>query len=456
MFLGPEKRIIVACDVSTEPELIEILEELGPFGVLFKIGKQLFHSIGTPRAIELVTKYGGQIFLDAKLKDIEKTVVQAATAICAQGVQMLNVHATMPPSTLGAFAQVCDHYDTRSLGVSVLTDHDEEECDHIYGTDVRSKVTACALDAYRAGMSGLICSPNELKWLNEKVNGDYAWLESDDLVDLADVQPPFMFVTPGIRPTWAAPDGQTRFTTPGQAIRDGADCLVIGSPIVKAASYKMTRAEALEKIIEEVGDALVGRLLVERGAILEGRFVYTSGKHGSHYINKDVLYQLPEDLDWLSSWMAKKAAQSHVQVVLGAAVAGVPLSQNTARHLGPGVFSAYAEKDGDELILKRGYDKLVRGKRVLIVEDILTTGSTVRKLIKLAQSHGAHVVGVVAICNRGGVIHADLGLEEKLFKSLHHVSFAAFDVEEMPDWLAERPINIDVGHGAAYLAAQEA
>ncbi len=200
-------------------------------------------------------------------------------------------------------------------------------------------------------------------------------------------------------------------------------------------------------------------LLTQAGALItNSHFVYTSGKHGSTYINKDAIYPHTQ----LTSSLCKKIAQyfssKKIEVVLAPAMGGIILSQWVAFHLselsGVTVYGVYAEKNlehshveratrelGDasvsnvldsgathtlgvgkrvsganmnatkyngDFILKRGYDLLVQNKRVLIVEDVLNTGGSVKKLVKLARLHKGEVVGVGALCNRGDVTPEDL------------------------------------------------
>lgn len=206
------------------------------------------------------------------------------------------------------------------------------------------------------------------------------------------------------------------------------------------------------------------QLLGKVGAVLQGHFVGVSWKHLSAYINKDAVYPHTIETSRLCRAIADRFADDNVQVVIAPAVGGVILSQWTADHLtGFGlkgeVLGVYADKvkvgGEDDFVIKRGYDKLVAGKRVLVVEDLLTTGGSVRKVVAAVRAAGGNVIGVGVLCNRGGVTPADIGGVPKLF-ALANVKMDAWDEKSCP--LCERnvPINTDVGHGREFLARKQA
>jgi orotate phosphoribosyltransferase len=196
------------------------------------------------------------------------------------------------------------------------------------------------------------------------------------------------------------------------------------------------------------------------GAVItDSHIVYTSGKHGSAYINKDAVYPYPHIISHLCELIAEYFASYHVEVeiVVAPAVGGVILSNRIAEHLYSltnfRVLGVYAEKseDNETFIIKRGYDKLIPGRRVLVVEDVLTTGGSVKKVVEAVRNLGGEVVGVGAICNRGGVKPEDIGNVPKLF-SLVNVNLDAWDEAECPLCKQGVPINTEVGRGREYLA----
>ncbi len=193
------------------------------------------------------------------------------------------------------------------------------------------------------------------------------------------------------------------------------------------------------------------------GAILENTHViYTSGRHGSTYLNKDALFP---HVSLLSSLCYNLSLPFHAtthrpEVVIGAVVGGVILSQWVSYHLGASVLSVYAEKDlanPQRLLIKRGFDELIRGKKVLLVEDIVTTGGTLKKLSVAVRECQGEIVGVSALCHRG-----DKNLSTLLSLSVPcHVEaelpLESWEKDSCPLCAAGVPINTNVGHGKTFL-----
>jgi orotate phosphoribosyltransferase len=172
-------------------------------------------------------------------------------------------------------------------------------------------------------------------------------------------------------------------------------------------------------------------------AILRGNhLVYTSGRHGSEYVNKDALYPHTEIISQLCYFIAQEFAKERIERVLAPALGGIVLTQWTAHHLqaltGEPVLAVFAEKaeTPEGFVLKRGYEKLVPGKRVLILEDILTTGGSVKKVVELTQGLDAEIVAVAALCNRGGIQASQIGAP-RLF-SLAEISLESWEAADCP------------------------
>jgi len=211
--------------------------------------------------------------------------------------------------------------------------------------------------------------------------------------------------------------------------------------------------------------------------ITESHVVYTSGKHGPAYVNKDAVYPHTADTSHLCRAIAERFADDKVEVVIAPAVGGIPLSQWTAHHLseicGHEVLSVYAEKETIAIpdpeglgrkcfvetggfVIKRGYDKLIAGKRVLVVEDVLTTGASARTVINATRAFGGHVVGLGVLCNRGGVITAHAVADVPKFIALVNVNLAAYNEAECLLCKWGIPINTAVGKGREFLARKRA
>jgi len=201
-------------------------------------------------------------------------------------------------------------------------------------------------------------------------------------------------------------------------------------------------------------------LLDKIGAVItDSHVVYTSGRHGSAYVNKDAVYPHTGATSDLCRLIAERFKGRGIETVIAPAVGGVILSQWTAHHLtaleGREVLGIYAEKteDGQGFVIKRGYDKLVSGHDVLIVEDVLTTGGSVKRVVEAARALGGRVAGVGALCNRGGVTPGDLGQVPELF-ALVNVSLDSWDASSCPLCARKVPINTQVGKGREFLSGK--
>lgn len=191
-----------------------------------------------------------------------------------------------------------------------------------------------------------------------------------------------------------------------------------------------------------------------KALITNDHFVYTSGKHGSAYINKDAIYPYTEEISKLCLIIAKRFADENIEIVIAPAVGGIILSQWTAYHLskitGQDILSAYAEKEENNFIIKRGYDKLITNKRVLVVEDILTTGGSVKKVIEAVRLIRGNVVGVGALFNRGSVTPDLIAKPPKLF-AIINLNLITWEEKDCPLCKKQIPINTSVGKGREYL-----
>jgi orotate phosphoribosyltransferase len=206
----------------------------------------------------------------------------------------------------------------------------------------------------------------------------------------------------------------------------------------------MNQAEVLE-IFRKVG-----------AFITDSHIVYTSGRHGSTYINKDALYPDTEITDRLCMHMAFKFSvlEEVPEAVIAPAIGAILLANRTAHYLNAltqkKVLAVYAEKENGGFVIRRGYDKLIAGKRVLVVEDTLTTGCSVRKVVELVRTVGGEIVGVGALCNRGSITKEELGVP-RLF-ALMNIRMDSWPEEECPLCLDNVPINTEVGKGREFLA----
>ncbi len=238
-----KSKLIFALDVDNLDAARSWVEQLqGQVGV-FKVGKQLFTKCG-PEVVNLVQAGGGDVFLDLKYHDIPNTVAMAGLEALRLGVKMFNVHALGGFEMMAKLVEAVDAVCLRGkpdrpllLAVTILTSSDDETLRAI-GIDrpVSEMVPRLAKLAQDAGMDGVVASPKEVDLIRAACGKD------------------FLIVTPGVRPTFASQDDQKRVTTPGDALRAGADYLVIGRPISAAADP----SAAAQMILEEMQAALKG------------------------------------------------------------------------------------------------------------------------------------------------------------------------------------------------------
>ena len=236
------------------------------------------------------------------------------------------------------------------------------------------------------------------------------------------------------------------------------------------------------------------KIFEETKAIITGsHIVYTSGRHGSAYVNKDAVYPYTQKISELCKAIAEHFyLKQDVEVVAGPAVGGVILSQWVAHHYHPfayqpQIMAVFAEEekiriaeakeenltikvfDGERLVSEttlekgqklqvhtgrlvfaRGYDKLIPGKKVLVVEDILTTGGSAKKVVEAVRACGGEVVGLGVLCNRDNVKAEDVGDVPELF-ALTNVQMESWPEKECPLCIEGVSINTEVGKGREYL-----
>ncbi len=196
------------------------------------------------------------------------------------------------------------------------------------------------------------------------------------------------------------------------------------------------------------------------GAIVtDSHFVYTSGRHSSVYINKDAVYAHTGIIAALCERMARPFAADSIDVVVGPVLGGIVLSQWVThalnrRRSGGETLAVFAEKGTDgvdkHFFFGRGYDKFIPGRNILIVEDLLTTGGSVRQVVETVRRYGGNVVGISVLCNRGNVQPQDVG--NVPIHALITLALETYSEEECPFCKQQVPINTELGKGRAYLA----
>lgn len=205
----------------------------------------------------------------------------------------------------------------------------------------------------------------------------------------------------------------------------------------------------------------IRQLLVQSGGWLQNdHFVGTNGNHMDTYINKDALYPHTDYASKLGQAMAEVMHEWQPEVVVSPALGGIVLTQWAAHHvsrlLNKTVLAVYAEKtDGPaKFAFTRGYDKLVTGKTVVVVEDNLTTGGSVRKVVELVRDTGGEVVGVVAMLNRGGVDSAAVG-NPPHFEAIIQANLKSWAAEDCKLCADGVPVNVKIGKGKLFVESRD-
>lgn len=228
----PTNPLIIALDVDSTDQALALIKEIGPGADFYKIGMELY-AVGGMQFVERVSSLGKQVFLDLKLYDIGETVKRATKQICRTGlVQFLTVHGSR--TVMEAAAEGRGETPTQLLAVTVLTSFDQEDlADLGYQVPISELVELRVKKAVESRMNGIVCSPLEVARVRD-IGG-----------------PDLKLVTPGVRSAGAARGDQKRVSTPADAVRDGADYLVIGRQVTRADDPR----RACEEILAELSEA---------------------------------------------------------------------------------------------------------------------------------------------------------------------------------------------------------
>jgi len=226
-------RVIIPLDVPSVSDALALVDRLGDEADFYKVGFELYTRGGIEVVRELVSR-DKRVFLDIKLHDIPNTVARAVEAASDLGVDLLTLHASGGQRMMEAAAEARSGH-LKLLGVTVLTSMTMDEMASVWGrkiSSVRDEALRLANLGKEAGLDGIVSSALEASWIRQKIG------------------PSFLIVTPGIRPAGSSSDDQNRVATPREAVRNGADFLVIGRPITRADDPSAAFAAVLKEIEE--------------------------------------------------------------------------------------------------------------------------------------------------------------------------------------------------------------
>lgn len=166
-------------------------------------------------------------------------------------------------------------------------------------------------------------------------------------------------------------------------------------------------------------------IFIKCGVLIEGHFLLTSGKHSNKYMQCAKLFQYPENSELISKILADKLKAYNPEIVIAPAIGGIILSYEVARQLH--IKSIFSERENGTMVLRRGFH-IEKDTKVVVVEDVVTTGGSVKEVIQVVENHGGKVVAVGSIVDRskGGV---DFGYP---FESVIKIDIDTYEKDECP------------------------
>lgn len=227
-------RLIVALDVKSSAAALKLVEQLGDAVSFYKIGSPLFTRSG-PDIVKKLKQGGKRVFLDLKYHDIPFAVSEAVQSAAALDVDLLTVHAAGGSAMIRAARDAAGENGPRILAVTVLTSFGVDDAEQVWGkqlNSMREEVARLGQLAADSGAHGVISSPLEAESLKRRHGAD------------------FLVVTPGIRPTGGKLGDQVRTATAAEAIRAGADYIVVGRPVIEAKDPNAVVAQMHEEMTQ--------------------------------------------------------------------------------------------------------------------------------------------------------------------------------------------------------------
>jgi orotidine-5'-phosphate decarboxylase len=225
--------LIIALDVDSAEEALRLIDKIGPAADFYKVGMELYAAAGMS-LVKQISATGRKVFLDLKLYDIGETVKRATRQICASVTPtFLTVHGSR--SVMQAAVEGRGDTATKILAVTVLTSFDQEDlADLGYAAPIADLVDLRVKKARESGIDGIVCSPLEVKRVRTLAGAD------------------MKLITPGVRSAGADKGDQKRVATPADALRDGADYLVIGRQVTRATDPRGACEQILSEILTPV------------------------------------------------------------------------------------------------------------------------------------------------------------------------------------------------------------
>lgn len=387
------QRPIIALDFSTWQEVEDFLRFFPEEEKLFvKIGMELFYQEG-PEIVRYLKDAGHDVFLDLKLHDIPNTVEKAMRGLAKLGVDVTCVHAAggirMMEAAMRGLEEGTPEGGKRPLllAITQLTSTSEEEmhADQLIEVPLEKSVIHYANCAKKAGLDGVVSSAWEVEAIKETAGDE------------------FVCLTPGIRPEGTVAGDQTRVVTPSQAREIGSTFIVVGRPITQATDpYEAYRAIQTEWSQPKMNvEQSIAKDLLEIEAVFlnpSNPFTWASGIKSPIYCDNRITMSYPKVRKEIAKGLARKIKEAfpEVQVIAGTATAGIPHAAWVAEILDlPMVYIRSKAKDHGKGNQIEG--RIVEGQKMVVIEDLISTGGSVLEAAEAAKREGAAILGVAAI-----------------------------------------------------------
>lgn len=387
------QRPIIALDFSTWQEVEDFLRFFPEEEKLFvKIGMELFYQEG-PEIVRYLKDAGHDVFLDLKLHDIPNTVEKAMRGLTKLGVDVTCVHAAggirMMEAAMRGLEEGTPEGGKRPLllAITQLTSTSEEEmhADQLIEVPLEKSVIHYANCAKKAGLDGVVSSAWEVEAIKETAGDE------------------FVCLTPGIRPEGTVAGDQTRVVTPSQAREIGSTFIVVGRPITQATDpYEAYRTIQTEWSQPKMNvEQSIAKDLLEIEAVFlnpSNPFTWASGIKSPIYCDNRITMSYPKVRKEIAKGLARKIKEAfpEVQVIAGTATAGIPHAAWVAEILDlPMVYIRSKAKDHGKGNQIEG--RIVEGQKMVVIEDLISTGGSVLEAAEAAKREGAAILGVAAI-----------------------------------------------------------
>lgn len=387
------QRPIIALDFSTWQEVEDFLRFFPEEEKLFvKIGMELFYQEG-PEIVRYLKDAGHDVFLDLKLHDIPNTVEKAMRGLAKLGIDVTCVHAAggirMMEAAMRGLEEGTPEGGKRPLllAITQLTSTSEEEmhADQLIEVPLEKSVIHYANCAKKAGLDGVVSSAWEVEAIKETAGDE------------------FVCLTPGIRPEGTVAGDQTRVVTPSQAREIGSTFIVVGRPITQATDpYEAYRTIQTEWSQPKMNvEQSIAKDLLEIEAVFlnpSDPFTWASGIKSPIYCDNRITMSYPKVRKEIAKGLASKIKEAfpEVQVIAGTATAGIPHAAWVAEILDlPMVYIRSKAKDHGKGNQIEG--RIVEGQKMVVIEDLISTGGSVLEAAEAAKREGADILGVAAI-----------------------------------------------------------